>query len=157
MSKEKFKHTKNVGFKVPEDYFESFESNLFEKIKTTSALEPKIDSGFKVPKNYFETFSPKVKSDNLINLNQILYLSGMAAAILLMFTLFLPKDKPSFDGLEIATIEYYLLNESYEAAEIAGLLNEDELSLDTFNVTLDSDEMETYILENTAIENLIDF
>ena len=157
MSKEKYKHTKNTGFKVPVDYFESFESNLLKKVKATSVLEPKIDPGFKVPKDYFETFSPKVKTGKTVKVNNIVYLSGIAATILLMLTLFLPTNKPSFDNLETATIENYLLNESYETTEIAGLLNEEELSLDTFDVSLDTDEMETYILENTAVENLIDF
>lgn len=157
MSKEEFQHTKNTGFKVPEGYFASVESKILEKAKTASPLESKIDSGFKVPDGYFDNFKPKVKNTKVLTLKTSLYFSSVAAAILLLFALFLPKGTSSFDSLETATIETYLLNESYETSEIAGLLNEEDLTLDTFDISLDTDEMETYILENTAVENLIDF
>lgn len=157
MNKEKFQHTKNSGFKVPEDYFDSLESKILDKAKMALPLESKIDSGFKVPEGYFDNFKPKAKSSKVINLKKVLYISSIAAAIVLLFALFIPKSTPNFDGLETAAIETYLLNESYETSEIAGLLNEDDLTLETFDVSLDSEDMETYILENTSVENLIDF
>lgn len=156
MSK-KIQHIKSSGFKVPEGYFESLDSKLLDKTKTTSLLNNKPASGFKVPDSYFENFNVKPKKEKVITLKQVLYISSIAAALVLLFTIFIPRQEPTFDSLETATIENYLLEEHYETSEIASLLADNELSLETFDLVPSDELMEDYLIQNTSIDNLIDF
>ena len=156
MSK-KFQHNKSSGFKVPEGYFQSLDSKILDRTKTNSVLNKKPESGFKVPEGYFENFSVKHKKGKVINLKQVLYISSIAAVLALLFTIFIPKEEPTFDSLETATIENYLLEEHYETSEIASLLADNELSLETFNLVPSDETIEDYLIQNTSIDNLIDF
>ncbi|WP_378172195.1 hypothetical protein [Aquimarina sp. SS2-1] len=57
-------HNNKEGFKVPENYFDTFEERLFEKISKEDhedfTLPKKISSGLKEPYNYFDTFETKL-------------------------------------------------------------------------------------------------
>lgn len=156
MSK-KIQNIKSTGFKVPERYFESLDSKILDKTKTTSLLNRKTESGFKVPDGYFENFNVKPKKEKVITLKQVLYISSIAAALVLLFTTFIPREETTFDSLETATIENYLLEEHYETSEIASLLADDELSLETFDLVPSDEIIEDYLIQNTSIDNLIEF
>ncbi|MFD2561355.1 hypothetical protein [Aquimarina rubra] len=53
-------HNNKEGFKVPDNYFDTFEKRLFEKIsqedQEDSIVSNKISSGLKEPDSYFDTF-----------------------------------------------------------------------------------------------------
>ncbi len=155
MDKE-FKHIKSSGFKVPKGYFESLDERLLDLTKTGSPLSSIPNTGFKAPEGYFENFRIKPKKAKVITLKRVLYISGVAAVLALLITVFVPKNTLSFDSLETATIETYLLEESYQPSDIASLLNENELTLESFNLVPDEEQLEDYVIQNSSIENLLD-
>lgn len=150
-------NTKQTSFKVPEGYFDTLETRLMDTIKKTSPRDMKVDSGFTVPENYFESFKVETDKSPVILWKKTLYLSGIAAAFVLMFTFFVPKKQPTFDSIETATLENYLLNTPYTSTDLADLLDAEELSPETFGILIDPQEMEAFIMENVSIENLSDF
>lgn len=107
------------GFKVPENYFEEFESRMLRQV----ALEEKQfgDSPFKVPNHYFEQLEGRVfekleapKKGKIISLNNRRtwsYVASIAAvlAVLLTSVVFTDAQKISYDDLDILALENYLL------------------------------------------------
>ena len=156
MNKE-FQNKKASGFKVPEGYFESLDSKLSELTKASPSIGTSGKTGFMVPEGYFENFKVTPKKTKIITLKRMLYISSIAAMLTLLFTVLSPEDELTFDSLETATIENYLLEESYETSEIASLLNEKQLTMESFNLAPEEEQLEDYLIQNTAIENLIDF
>ncbi len=154
--KKKFQHTNPSGFKVPKGYFDSLESKILDKSRESTLLKTQINSGFKVPENYFDDFKVETHKTNVISWKKVAYISSIAATITLLFTLLLPKE-PSFENLETATIEDYLLFESYETQEMASIFDETDLTLETFNLNVDQEVIEDYLLENIDIDNLIEY
>ncbi|OED44080.1 hypothetical protein AB832_02235 [Flavobacteriaceae bacterium (ex Bugula neritina AB1)] len=57
-------HINKTKFNVPENYFETFEEKLFEKMTLSKdsnlILDDTIKSGLKTPDNYFETFEDQL-------------------------------------------------------------------------------------------------
>lgn len=156
MNKE-FKNKKSTGFKVPEGYFESLDSKLLGVTKAHSTIGTTGETGFKVPDGYFENFRATPKKPKVVTLKRVLYISSIAAVLTLLFTVISPKEELNFDSLETATIENYLLEESYETSEIASLLNENQLTMESFDLVPEEEQLEDYLIQNTSIENLIEF
>ena len=99
---DKFNHKKQSGFKVPDDYFNHLEDAVFNKLISKSKLDTIKNSGFKVPKDYFSTVEDnvfnvikqeekEVKVVSLWSRKNILYISGVAASIALMISIFNTK------------------------------------------------------------------
>ena len=44
---------KKVGFKIPDNYLESFDNSVLNKLKETQSLKNNYTSGFKTPDRYF--------------------------------------------------------------------------------------------------------
>lgn len=168
MKKDK-SHKNNDGFKVPEGYFESFESKLFEKIASDkdNQLSSKMDSGFKIPEDYFTTLEdnilqkidddkPKGKLISLRTRKNILYLSGIAAMIAIIISISIPKESGlNFNSIEVADIHAYFTEEDIELSttEIASLLDDDITYSETFEKELIDDET---LLEYLSEEDLDD-
>lgn len=157
---------KSTGFKSPDSYFESLDENILNKLKGKDVHLNKMKSGFKVPKDYFETFEDnltkkaasqnEVKVISLFNKKAIVYISSVAAAILILLNLSVFEKKPSFNNLETATVENYIFDENMSTYEIAALLEDELLNEDVFIETpLDKDHIELYLLENADIEILM--
>jgi len=122
----------DTGFKVPDNYFESLDDNIFDKV----AHKPKVIS--------------------LFTRRNLFYASSIAAALVLMFSIYINKNDLSFDNLEIASIENYLYDEDIDTYEIASLLTEEELITDNFiESEISEDLIEDYLIENATIEDLI--
>ena len=109
---EKFKHIKQTGFKAPDGYFDNLEDVVFNKLNAKSNLENINSPGFNVPEDYFSTIEDKVfnvlkenekevKVISLFSKRNLLYYSGIAAALVLMFTIFKPDSELSFDWLNL--------------------------------------------------------
>lgn len=162
-----FKHTKQTGFKTPSDYFNNLEDAVFDKLNAKSNLDSIDNPGFNVPNDYFTTIESKVmdtlKNDekdtkviSLLSRRNILYMSGVAAAIILMFSVFVTKDKVTFDSIDTELVESYISTQNINSSDLAALWNETEFSDIAFDDYEFLDEtVEDYILENSDIEDLL--
>lgn len=158
---------KSSGFKTPNDYFESFDQKLLDKLKDEDKLNTIKTTGFKVPNDYFETVDSKILNaiDNtketkvvaLFSWKKAAYVAAVAASLILMFNIIVnTKDKLTFDSLETASIENYLAEEDFTSYELATLLTEEELNSEAFiNTSISEDSLEDYLLNNTNIEDLL--
>ena len=166
--KNKTLHTiKSTGFKTSEDYFASLEDVVLSKL-IEQQIDSKFDSnGFRVPKGYFETFDKKVldslkisdqsKVIPLFQWKKIAYVSGIAASIFLVINLFFTNSNQlTFDDLETASIENYLIDHDMNAYDIAPYLGSIDLNSDDFvENNLNASEIEDYLLQNSDVEHLI--
>ncbi|WP_103864081.1 hypothetical protein [Aquimarina sp. I32.4] len=164
-------HTNN-GFKVPENYFESFTNKLSEKVSSTNnqntpTLPDKKDTGFKVPKEYFTTLEGSIQQKlsankskgkiiSLVHRKNILYISGIAAMITLILTISIQKKSEfDFDDIKVTDVHTYFSEENIELTntEIASLLGEDINYTEVFEDELITDDT---LLEYLSEENLDD-
>lgn len=164
---DKFKHTKQSGYRVPEGYFDNLEDAVFNKLKAQSSLDTIKDTGFKVPEDYFLTVEENVfntlKADekevkvvSLFSKRNLLYYSGIAAALVLMFTIFKPDSELSFDSLDTDLVESYISTYNINSSDLATLWNETDFSDVAFDDYEFLDEtVEDYIFENSTLEDLI--
>ncbi|MFV9550319.1 hypothetical protein [Algibacter sp. PT7-4] len=166
MKNKKLHHINSSGFKSPKNYFESFDNKIFDKLNTKTPLDEIKDSGFKVPDNYFESLNQNILNNTinknnakvipLINKKNIIYLSSIAAAILLLFNLSIFNNKHSFDGLDIETVESYIENENLSSYELASLFNNEIIEEDNIvDYNLNEDNIKEYLIDNADIEALL--
>ena len=165
MKNNKLDKIKSSGFKSPTGYFESFDKHLFEKLEEKDVLAH-IESGFNTPSDYFETLehkiTEKISSQNdikvisLFNKKAIVYLSSIAAAIFILLNISIFEKNPSFDTLDMLTVENYIIDENISSYEIADVLQDETLDEDTFTEQpLDEEQLILFLLENTDIEDLM--
>jgi len=165
MKKNTLHQITSSGFKTPENYFESFDASLLNKLHPESALDSVKTSGFKIPDNYFETVDEtildltvknKTKVIPLFSKTQWIYASSIAAAVLLLFNLSFFESKPSFDNLDTETIDYFIMDEPMSSYEMALLLDNETLeeALD-IDYSINEDIIEEYLLNNADIEALL--
>ena len=154
------------GFKVPEDYFETFEDNFLNEIKLKNAVN---DSGFELPEGYFETFDEallknikaEIKPTKVIRFSRkkiIYYLSGVAAALLLLITLIPGFSNKDNNDVSVELVQTYFDNSEMNAYELGELLLESEFLEEDFSIietNFEEDQLEDYLLENSDIENMI--
>ena len=164
---DKLKHIKQSGFKAPYDYFNNLEDAVFHKLNVKSKLDSIDNAGFEVPKDYFSTVEENVlhaiKNDkkevkvvSLFSRRNLLYFSGVAAAIVLMISVFKPDSELSFDSLDTELVESYISLHNINASDLATLWNEatfNDVAYDEYEF-LDETVID-YILENSSIEDLI--
>ncbi|MEP3836820.1 MAG: hypothetical protein ABJM36_04195 [Algibacter sp.] len=166
MKNKKIHNIKSTGFKTPDDYFDSVEEKIFSKLNAESVLDTIKEPGFKVPDNYFESFNDRLlnKTQNeektkvipLFSRTNLIYVSSIAAAILLLFNLSVFDSKPTFDNLDIETVENYIEDESISTYEIAALFSDKQIEEDNIiDYNFDEDNIEEYLLINADIEALI--
>jgi len=166
MKNNKLHQIKSSGFKAPDGYLESFDDLLLNKLKSNNASKESHSPGFKVPDQYFETFddivferiseTKEAKVIPLISWKKVAYISGIAASILLMISLFNNNNSlPTFDSLETALIDEYIVEEDFSNEDIATLLS-DDLTLNNFmDSHLIDDNLEEYILDNSSVEDYL--
>lgn len=163
MKKEKIHTIKETGFKVPQDYFKNFEVAKLGKSELNSTSNHK---GFKIPDSYFETIEDKIinqvskknspKVISLFNKRNLIYISSMAAAILLFFNLSIFERESKWDTLDVETVENYLMNEDIGSYEIASTLDNIDFSEENFVIQhVNETTIETYLLENMDMEDLL--
>ncbi len=167
MKNNKLHNIKASGYKTPEHYFESFDDRLLDKLKENNTLNAIESTGFKVPGDYFETVNNKILSnlDNkdetkvvaLFSWKKMGYASAVAASLILLFNvIFNTPEKVTYESLETASIENYLVEEDFTSYEFASLLTEEELNSEAFiNTTISEESLEDYLLENANIEDLL--
>lgn len=159
---------KQSGFEVPDSYFKSIEDNVFNRLDNTSESDV-ISSGFIVPDGYFETVEEKItvnisekkntKVVSLFSKRNILFASSIAAAIVIMFSIF---NKSSYSGLETIETEIltqYLEDQNLNVDDIVSLLTEEELVEADFGInndTFNEESLEDYLIDNIDFEDIID-
>jgi len=166
----KLKNIKDPGFKVPKEYFNSLEDAVFSKLNTEE-LQGKIDDhGFAMPKDYLDAIEDKVFSklnkndDNvkvvsLFNKRNLLYISGIAAALVIMFSIFINKNDGTSEELDYEMVENYIIDQNISSYELASLLTDEELlevNSDIMDEAFGDDSLEDYLLENANIEDIIE-
>lgn len=168
--KHKLNNIKNTGFKVPNDYFQNLEDTIMDNIKLNKALESSVNTGFKVPKGYFDSLEDvvltKIKEEKkpkvlpLFNKQTLIYISGVAAAILIMFNIFWNKTEITIDSIDAELVENYFIDQGINTYEIASLLTDDNndinIDIEIFDETFNDDSLEDYLLENVDLEALMD-
>lgn len=166
MSNKNLHNTKTPGFKTPDNYFDTIEDRVFDKLNTKSLLNDIKTTGFNTPKGYFNTIEDNVLSKiteektkviSIFSRKHLIYISGIAAALVLMLTLFINKD----DTLDIDSemVELYLEEQNLNSYELATLLNETEFLDEDFNIIeehINESDLESYLLENITIEDIIE-
>ncbi|VAV84789.1 hypothetical protein MNBD_BACTEROID02-476 [hydrothermal vent metagenome] len=160
---------KNTGFKVPKDYFNTLEDTILSKIKAESILKNIDSPGFEMPNGYLDTLEdtvfntlPKKENSKVISLfskKNLIYISGVAAAIVIMFGFFWNNTNASEMELDYEMVESYLIDQNISSYEIASLLTEEELSnidSEIMNEAFNDEGMEDYLLENVNFEDIIE-
>jgi hypothetical protein len=160
---------KNTGFKVPKDYFNTLEDTILNKIKVNSALKGVDNPGFEMPDGYLNTLEdnffntlPKEENPKVISLfskRNLIYISGVAAAIVIMLGFFWNNANTSALDLDYEMVEAYIINQDISSYEIASLLTEEELlniNSDILDETFNDQDMEDYLLENVNFQDLIE-
>jgi len=167
MKKSELHNIKDPGFQIPDAYFDTFDERLLKKLDLKREMSEMDGTGYQVPKDYFDNFDaklaqkleglnqPKVKS--LRSWRHIAYYSGVAAVLVLMLTLFMKsEDNLSINQVETASIENYLTNENLNIYDIASFLSTEDIMVEDFVANMITDEsLETYLLNNASIEDLI--
>lgn len=165
----KLSNIKKTGFEVPKGYFQNMEDKIMDATKLNDALHNMNDTGFKAPEGYFNTLedvvltkikdnkNPKVIS--LFNKQTLMYISGVAAAILIMLSVFWNKNDLSIDTIEAELVENYIIDQGINTYEIASLLTEDNndinIDIELFDETFNDNSLEDYLLENVDLEDFI--
>ncbi|WP_298496728.1 hypothetical protein [uncultured Algibacter sp.] len=166
MKNKKLHNINSSGFKVPNDYFESFDEKILSQLNTNSQLDSIKGTGFKVPDNYFESLNNTILNNNiatketkvipLFNKRNLVYISSIAAVILLLFNLSLFENKPTFDNLDIDIVEGFIEYEDINTYEIAALFtNEQIVENITIDYTVNDEHIEEYLLNNADLEDLM--
>jgi hypothetical protein len=154
------KNTNKNPFKTPQNYFDSFDEKLMDKLHNEEFMIPKSD-GFSVPDNYFNTLQDKL-NDKLKDEGKVVplrsykryYAVAAAVAALFIFVIgqqFNSTEEVSFMDLANSEIEaYFDLNDldmsTYELVEVlpVGQLEINDI-LDTH---MNDDNIEDYLQEN---------
>ncbi|SDH26261.1 hypothetical protein [Winogradskyella thalassocola] len=165
MKKNNLHNVTSSGFKTPDNYFESFEANLFERLNEKEVIKASETSGFTVPENYFDAVEhtileklqdkPEKPVIRLKPKSTFYYFSGIAASIVLLFSLVFNNDNITIDNLETEILESYLFQEDYSNDDLATLLKSDDISVTDFIDINISDETLDQYFENIETEDLI--
>jgi len=166
MKNNKLNSIQSTGFKIPDDYLETFDELLLNKLKNSNPIQETKNSGFKVPEHYFETFDHRLakamdsekeaKVIPLLSWKKLAYVSGLAASIILMVGLFNNNNNiPNFGDIETTLIENYIVEEEFTNEDIGSLLTND-LTLNNFmDSHLIDSNLEDYILNNASVEDYL--
>ncbi len=146
---------KNSAFKVPKVYFENFDEAFFNELELKNQVK---ESGFKTPDDYLDTFNASIlrtlKSNNSrkINKKYSFYISGIAAALVLLFMFSWPREE--IQEISLETIENYLINEEDQSEALSNILTLEDLN-DVSTLEVSYSEIENYILQNASVETLL--
>jgi len=165
MKNKNLHNIESSGFKTPNHYFESFETDFFERLNEKERISASEASGYSVPKHYFESLEDKVinklntKSETpvikLKSRSTFYYVAGIAASFVLLFSLVFNNDNITIDKIETASIESFLYQEDYSNDDFASLFKSVDISeTDFIDVSISEETLDQYF-ENIDTEDLI--
>jgi hypothetical protein len=151
----------DLGFTLPEKYFENFQDSLFNKIEIEKARKiHQVTLGFKIPEVYFENslneIQNKIKGDNnhiysLVPRNKW-YLASIAASIAILFFLNIFNQSSSLNKKDLPVIvdtHTHIENDIFS-------LEEDETLATLFIEDKVLDELlDAYIIDKLIIEDIV--
>ena len=138
------------GLRVPEDYFESFDTRLMTRLKADSK------KGMNVPEGYFEDFEVKPPR-NRPDVRKLIWLAAAASILLFFGVKYMDTNQTTLDwaDLEQEEISSWIESDLMElnAFEIAEAypdveLNAPNLSNEELNAYLNETELEQILYEN---------
>ena len=154
-----------ANMQVPEGYFEGLEDTIMKAVTKDAVLDKNKGSGMSVPEGYLNTLEETISAQiikkdpkviSLFTTRNLLYASSIAAAILILFNLFINQDKTTFENLDVELVENYIINQDLDSYELASLLNDEDLNTENFiDSDIFSEAVEDYLMDNTDIEELI--
>lgn len=157
------KDSKTSGLKIPKNYFNDFEAQLFARIEAEKF--PK-STGFSVPEDYFSKFDDTItlkERVKVISLFPKKYTAHAAAiaAILIVGAMFFSTSQQtaSLDSIQISLIEKYIDegNLNMDLFDLTTYLEpEDFTNIDIGSRYFTETTLENYLLENTDEELLLD-
>jgi len=159
----KNKHTQ--GFKVPDQYFDSIEETVFQKLDEHQF--PK-KTGFDVPDGYFDSVEEsvlgivsssevKTKVISLVNKRNLTFIIGIAACLAVIITIALNKTASVSENFDLATVTEFI-DEGYldlTDFEVTNLLEEEELEALTFTPLTTTESIEDYLMDHIDEHNLL--
>jgi hypothetical protein len=151
------------GFDIPKQYFEEFESRLFNRINIE--LLPKT-SGFKIPEGYFNELDEHIihqlkkpinknRVISIVSRKTILYAATIAALAVLIFSIANNQNKMlTLDEIEFSTIKTYIEEGNIEIdnSDLSLIFTEEDLS----GITLEGNYISEEILNEYLLENIND-
>ncbi|AEH01833.1 hypothetical protein [Lacinutrix sp. 5H-3-7-4] len=147
MENKNLHNIKETGFKVPQNYFEALEDTILNEVKLKSIVS---ESGLKAPKGYLDNFNVSVKEEtkviSIFNKKNIIFVSSIAAAIILFFSLnIFNTSTTTLDDIDTASVDDYILNET-EISELTTLFQDSDLSEAQFiDYTLSDEALDSFI------------
>lgn len=162
----KEKDENRKGFRVPEDYFESLDLKLMNRLKGKSK------KGFRVPEGYFEDFEVKLPSDpgqkvesetkrvfrlNRPDVKKLMWMTAAASILLLFGVKYISPNQSSlqWEDLEQTEISSWIESDLAElnAYDIADAypdveLNATIISNEELNAYLNQIELDQILYEN---------
>lgn len=166
MKKDKLHNINSAGFKTPDNYFDTFDNQLIQRIKEKSSLEGIESPGFEVPKDYFNTIDDSILNAvndqvetpvvSLFKRKQLYYMSGIAASLLLLISIF--NYQSTTEDISIELVENYFIESDLDTYDLAELLVDANILEDDFNLietTYEEENLEEYLLENADIEAIL--
>jgi len=163
----RFKHIKTTGFNVPSNYLSGLENHLSNRVNTRMAIKNINQTGFKIPNNYFsivennilmarDNYPGPIATLSLLTRRNILYLSGIAASLILIFNVFKTKTKVSFDTIDNALVESYLTTLDINNSDLIMLWEDTDLN-DINLITYDflDEAIQDHIFNNLTLEELL--
>ena len=155
MNNKNLHNVKKSGFKVPQNYFKELEDSILAEAKLKGLVS---DSGFKTPKGYLDNFNVTVKKEtkviSIFSKKNMLFVSSVAAALVLFFSLNIFDNSPlSYNDLDTTTVDNYILDET-EIGDLTTLFQDNELSEGQFIDYTISDETLNNYLEDEYIQDL---
>lgn len=167
MKKENKHNITSFGFKTPDNYFESLDNQILDRLNDKELISATDTNGFTVPKNYFESVEsnvfnklqtqPKKPVFTLQSRSTFYYVAGIAASLVLLVSLAFnnTNDKLNINSIDTASIENYIFQEDYTNDDLATLFRTDDISeTDFIDVNITDDYIDQY-LENIDTEDLI--
>lgn len=151
-------------FRVPPEYFESFEDRLEPRILEESLPE---SSGFTAPDGYFERLSQKLvrsavekPAGRVVPMRRAIWWAAAAIAALVVLIGFpWETNQPySLSDIDSALIQEYIDRDGIDLSsnDIMGLLNEEEIKLlsEEFEL-IDQELLEEYLMNEIEYNNII--
>lgn len=146
----------DTGFKIPENYFDSFEDRLMQRISFEVKNE-KIDTGFIIPEDYFKSFEDKIMQKVLTTNNETkvislwrrksVWISSVAAAIVISLGTFLYFNNTN-SSINLDSQEYLAYSSDLTTEDIVNHLTDEDIdALENELAQVDSNAAETYINE----------
>ena len=167
MKKGNLRHIRTTGFKTPKAYFETFDDKVMRSLVIRTDLAKTHENAFKVPEHYFKEFDGRVLSalkssdePKIIELklrSSFYYIAGIAASLIILIAIFTQQN--STDELSVDMVENYLVQQDLTSYELAELLSDIDVLSDDFTVVetnYSEEQLETYLLDNANIENIIE-